>query len=94
MADRPTVGVRELRQNLSVYLRRVRNGETLEVTERGNPVAILTPLPERAATMARLVAEGRLTPASRDLSELGPPVRVELEKPLSVLLDELREDRI
>jgi hypothetical protein len=44
--------------------------------------------------MARLVAEGRLTPASRDLSELGPPVRLELEKPLSGLLDELREDRI
>jgi prevent-host-death family protein len=43
MADRPTVGVRELLQNLSVYLRRVRKGETLEVTERGNPVAILTP---------------------------------------------------
>jgi prevent-host-death family protein len=38
------VGVRELRQNLSVYLRRVRRGEKLEVTERGRPVAILQPL--------------------------------------------------
>jgi prevent-host-death family protein len=94
MADRPTVGVRELRQNLSVYLRRVRSGETLEVTERGNPVAILTPLPERADTVARLVAEGRLARPSRDLGALGPPLRMELEKPLSVMLDELREDRI
>jgi prevent-host-death family protein len=31
------VGVRELRQNLSVYLRRVARGESLEVTERGRP---------------------------------------------------------
>ena len=38
------VGVRELRQNLSVYLRRVRRGEALEVTERGEPVAILQPI--------------------------------------------------
>jgi prevent-host-death family protein len=42
---RPRVGVRELRQNLSVYLRRVRRGETLEVTERGNSVALLDPVP-------------------------------------------------
>ena len=41
----PQVGVRELRQNLSVYLRRVEAGETLEVTEHGHSVARLTPLP-------------------------------------------------
>jgi prevent-host-death family protein len=35
------VGVRELRQNLSVYLERIALGETLEVTDRGQPVAIL-----------------------------------------------------
>ncbi len=38
------VGVRELRQNLSVYLERVKAGESLEVTERGQPVARLAPL--------------------------------------------------
>ena len=38
------VGVRELRQNLSVYLARIARGETLEVTDRGQPVAILAPL--------------------------------------------------
>src|SRR5438105_15208111 len=30
------IGAREFRQNLSLYLRRVRRGETLEVTERGH----------------------------------------------------------
>ena len=38
------VGVRELRQNLSVYLRRIAKGETLRVTDHGHPVALLTPL--------------------------------------------------
>jgi prevent-host-death family protein len=39
-----TVGVRELRQNLSRYLERVKAGETLTVTERGHEVARLSPL--------------------------------------------------
>ncbi len=94
MTERPRVGVRELRQNLSVYLRRVGGGETLEVTDRGNPVALLTPLPERSDPIARLAADGRVTAASRDLREIGPPLEIELEKPLSTILDELREDRI
>jgi prevent-host-death family protein len=38
-----TVGVRELRQNLSRYLERVKEGETLTVTERGHEVARLVP---------------------------------------------------
>jgi prevent-host-death family protein len=38
-----TVGVRDLRQNLSRYLERVKDGETLTVTERGHEVARLMP---------------------------------------------------
>ena len=41
MSDR--VGVRELRQNLSKYLERVKDGEALVVTERGRQVARLIP---------------------------------------------------
>jgi prevent-host-death family protein len=40
-----TVGVRELRQNLSKYLTRVKKGETLTVTERGHEIARLIPSP-------------------------------------------------
>jgi len=50
------VGVRELRQNLSVYLRRVRRGEKLEVTERGRPVAVLQPIVAADDPLARLDA--------------------------------------
>jgi prevent-host-death family protein len=38
------VGVRELRQNLSKYLRRVKDGESLTVTEHGREVARMVPL--------------------------------------------------
>ena len=39
------MGIRELRQRASDYLRRVAAGETIEVTERGRPLALLTPIP-------------------------------------------------
>ena len=39
-----SVGVRELRQHASRVLARVKNGETVEVTEHGRPVARIVPL--------------------------------------------------
>lgn len=89
------VGVRELRQNLSKYLRRVEEGETLEVTERGTPVAILAPLPKQMSTIDRLIAEGRARPATRKLSDLPPLIKLPPGGPsMAEILDELREDRI
>ena len=67
------VGVRELRQNLSVHLRRVLRGETLEVTDRGRAVAILAPLPPAMTVLDRLVAEGKATRAIGDVLELKRP---------------------
>ncbi|MPQ99295.1 type II toxin-antitoxin system prevent-host-death family antitoxin [Modestobacter sp. I12A-02628] len=58
------IGVRELRQNASVYLARVKSGETIEVTERGVLVALLTPPSPAASARERLIAEGRLIPAT------------------------------
>lgn len=59
------VGVREIRRNLSVFLRRVREGETFTVTDHGAPVALLTPLPSLATDpLADLVAAGRVAPAN------------------------------
>jgi prevent-host-death family protein len=90
----PRVGVRELRQNLSVYLDRVKDGETLEVTERGRPVARLAPLPaSEQSAYERLVAEGSIRPAGGDVLELGPPQRLRPgERPLSEVLAEQRDE--
>jgi len=57
--------VRELRQNLSVYLERVVAGETLRVTDRGRPVALLVPLPGPTGVAERLVASGPGSGTSR-----------------------------
>ena len=74
------VGVRELRQNLSVYLRRIAQGETFRVTEHGHPVALLTPIPVSGnAVLDELEAEGlleqRVARRTRPLPEpaQGPP---------------------
>ncbi len=68
------VGVRELRQNLSVYLARVKAGETLEVTEHGQPVAQLGPRPTKPVSIIdRLITEGRVAPATFDHRKLPPP---------------------
>jgi len=37
------VGIRELKNGLSRYLKRVRSGERVLVTERGRPVAVISP---------------------------------------------------
>ena len=89
------VGVRELRQNLSIYLDRVKEGESLTVTEFGRAVALLMPLPKKDMdVLERLVAEGKATPPTKSLKNIrlrkpGPPGLPRSED----ILDELREDR-
>ena len=87
------VGVRELRQNLSVYLRRVLRGETLEVTDRRRAVAILAPLPKSTSILDRLEAEGRLIRGKGDLLAVKRP-KIRPPRPTSELLDEERADRL
>ena len=87
------VGVRELRQNLSQYLRRVTDGERFEVTEHNQPVAILAPLPGQNSVIERLVSAGRVVPARLDLTELGLPPDLPREMTISsALADQRRED--
>ena len=88
------MGVRELRQNLSVHLDRVKQGHTLTVTEHGRAVAALRPLPVETDGVARLIAEGRVLPARRSPSALPTPLKLRLDRAASSLLDELREDSI
>lgn len=70
MSDR--VGIRELRQDLSRYLRRVRAGERLVVTERNQPVAVLAPWVDETDPLERMIGLGRATRGSGDLLEVEP----------------------
>lgn len=86
-----TVGVRELRQRASELLRRVEAGETIEITDRGRPVALLSPMPE-CGPYERMLASGEIERATLDFDDLPEPVRPEagVELP-SVTLARLRE---
>lgn len=88
------VGVRELRQHASRYLDRVKAGEIVEVTERGQLVALLVPPDPATSARERQIASGRLIPASRPLG-LPLPTPSRPESPdTGTVLDELREDRL
>lgn len=89
------VGVRELRQNLSVYLREVKAGETLDVTEHGHVVARLGPVPgPTESVLDRLERDGKLKRATRSIANLPPPVTVEGsgDTPLSDVLQQMRDE--
>jgi prevent-host-death family protein len=69
-----SIGVRELRQRASEYLKAVEAGGSFEITAHGRPVALLV----QARTASRrdlLMARGRLAPARGDLLDLGAPVK-------------------
>jgi prevent-host-death family protein len=89
------VGIRELRQNATEYVRRAEKGETIEVTDRGRPVAQLTPLPHPQSILERWIAEGKATRPIGNFADLGPPVPLPPGSPSTQqILDELREDTI
>jgi prevent-host-death family protein len=67
------IGVRELRQHASRFLALVKAGQTVEVTERGRLVALLVPPGQARSARERLVAEGRLLPATAPTGRLRAP---------------------
>lgn len=92
---RRRVGVRELRQNLSVHLRAVKAGESFDVTERGNVVARLEPpAPSTESVLERLEREGKLKRATRSIADLPAALRVQGggATPLSDALRQMRDE--
>lgn len=86
-----SVGVRALRQRASELLRRVEAGETIEITDRGRPVALLSPLPQ-GGPHEQLLASGEIERATLDVVDLPEPLDLDagVELP-SVTLARLRE---
>ena len=72
-----TVGVKELKNRLTYYLRLTKQGEEIVVTDRGKPIALLPPLQSatqiqsQEARLAQLAAQGVVTlPTRKPLSGL------------------------
>lgn len=80
------VGIRELKQNASAVVERVRRGETITVTDRGQPAALLSPMP--GSRVEELAMSGRLRSATLSFKGLEPPDPH--QKPLSETLQEMR----
>jgi prevent-host-death family protein len=88
------IGVRDLKAQLSSVLRDVERGERVTVTSRGKPVAEIVPvLPERSETTKKLIAEGRVTPASRPLPMSPPSPRNTGRSASAFILAEREEER-
>jgi len=68
------IGVRELRNNLSRYLDRVRGGEEVVVTDRGRAIARMLPIGAERV-LDRLIAEGIVTPAKQPKRRAGTPIK-------------------
>jgi prevent-host-death family protein len=85
------VGVRELRQRASELLRLVEGGETIEITDRGRPVALLSPLPT-GGPLELLRAAGDVSEVSGELADLPAPLPSRAAESPSSILARLRRD--
>jgi prevent-host-death family protein len=87
-----TVGIRELKANLSRHLKRVRSGTRLVITERGRAIASINPIdtPREVEWAHALVAAGRAQWSGGKPEGLMPPVRVTAGKTVS---EAVLEDR-
>ena len=84
------VGIRALKQNASAVVAEAVAGEVVTITDRGRPVALLGPIPDRP--LDALIATGRARSARTSLADLpGPARRRRGRPPLSEVLAELRD---
>jgi len=84
-----TIGLRELNQNPSKAVARVRAGVSILVTDRGRPVLRMVPEVEGRTSLERMIAEGTVEPPA----ELGMPDLIDDLTDLGSLSDLLIADR-
>ncbi len=89
-----TIGVRELRQNASRYLRLVKAGERVAVTERGQLIAYLVPAEEKPVSIIdQLEAAGHYHRGVGSILDLPEPEPLPPgNRPLSEVLQETRDE--
>jgi prevent-host-death family protein len=86
-----SVGIRELKAQLSAYLRRVKRGATLVITDRGRPIGRIVPLrPSLEGRMEELSASGLVSWSG---GKLGPREPVAATRGGKMVSDLLLEDR-
>ena len=87
------IGIRELRQHASRYVRAVSQGATITVTERGRPVARLAPLSPLEQRLTEELALRGLVPPSRRRRRFGDDTRLAGPSMSELLTDDRAERR-
>jgi len=87
-----TVGIRDLKAQLSNYLRQVKAGATLIITERGRPVGRIVPLsPSVEDRVQELIQAGLMAWSGNKLAPMAPVARTRGNRMVADLLLEDRE---
>lgn len=92
------IGVRELKENLSLVLQRASEGEKITITSHGHPLCTISPLEEHEIEHPAFIqlgsAQGWLTPASALVRSVVKPIKPKKTgKSTSQLLRESRAER-
>ncbi|MFM9018893.1 MAG: type II toxin-antitoxin system Phd/YefM family antitoxin [Actinomycetota bacterium] len=85
-----SVGIRALKQNASAVVARAAAGERVIITDNGSPVAQILPL--SGDRLADLDEAGLLRPATRTISDVGPPPARGRRRPLGDVISEMRDE--
>ena len=86
------VGTRELKNRLSQYLRRVKSGETIIITERGEPIGQIVPIQvDLASRLIKLAEAGVVEWNGQTLPAYKPKAVNHSDRLLSDLVAEERE---
>jgi prevent-host-death family protein len=87
-----TVGIRDLKAQLSTYVQRVKAGDTLIITERGKPVGRIVPMEQSVeARLQVMIQEGLVEWDGRMLQPSAPVAKTHGARMVSELLLEDRE---
>ena len=84
------VGIRELRQTAAQVVAKVAAGQVITITDRGRPVAQMSPLV--SSSIERLRERGLITPATRTFEEYCASTKPTTGPPLSPVLQQLRDE--
>jgi len=87
-----SIGVRDLNQNTSQVLARVSGGETIEITERGRPIARLVPIDGDRTVLARLAPTGRVVLPTVAGPVPMPPTLGDEDIDVAAVLAEMRDE--
>jgi len=86
------IGIRELKARLSAYLKNVKKGETIVITEHGQPVGKIIPVNQKIPeAITSLVESGLVQWSGKSLTSTQTGIKNKGDRQISDLLVEMRE---